>query len=115
MDRSEPIRVLHVLGGVGPGGAESRIMDLYRQMDREKIQFDFLVHSSRIRKAGDDPSLREPEFFDEEIRQLGGKIYALPKFKVYNYFTYRRAITRFFREHHEFRVVQGHMTSTAGI
>jgi glycosyltransferase involved in cell wall biosynthesis len=115
MDRSEPIRVLHVLGGVGPGGAESRIMDLYRQMDREKIQFDFLVHSSRIRKAGDDPSLRKPEFFDEEIRQLGGKIYVLPKFKVYNYFTYRRAITRFFREHHEFRVVQGHMTSTAGI
>lgn len=34
-------RVLHVLGGLGMGGAESRIMDLYRAMDREKIQFDF--------------------------------------------------------------------------
>ena len=34
----KPIRVLHVLGGVGLGGAESRIMDLYRQMNREEIQ-----------------------------------------------------------------------------
>ena len=39
----------------------------------------------------------------------------LPKFKVYNYLTYKRAIQDFFKRHHEFRVVQGHMTSTAGI
>ena len=45
----KPIHVLHVLGGVGLGGAESRIMDLYRQMDREEIQFDFLVHDSTVR------------------------------------------------------------------
>ena len=42
----EPVRVLHVLGGLSLGGAESRIMDLYRCMDREKVQFDFLVHQS---------------------------------------------------------------------
>ena len=48
----KPIHVLHVLGGVGLGGAESRIMDLYRQMDREEIQFDFLVHDSTVRKIG---------------------------------------------------------------
>lgn len=100
---SETIRVLHVLGGVGLGGAESRIMDLYRKMDRDEIQFDFLVHS------------RRPEFYDEEIGQLGGHIYVLPRFRVYNYFAYRKAVKRFFREHQEFRVVQGHMTSTAGI
>lgn len=115
MEMAEMIRVLHVLGGVGPGGAESRIMDLYRQMDREKIQFDFLVHSSAIKHAGDDPKLRKPEFYDEEIQRLGGRIYVLPKFRVYNYFSYKKAIRKFFREHREFRIVQGHMTSTAGI
>ena len=47
-DMSETVRVLHVLGGVGLGGAESRIMDLYRQMNRNEIQFDFLVHSSAV-------------------------------------------------------------------
>lgn len=126
------IRVLHVLGGVGLGGAESRIMDLYREMDRKKIQFDFLVHSkalNRSRKAPDERAGkacfaetgvdlwcdRAPEFYDEEIRRLGGHIYVLPKFKVYNYFAYKKAVRKFFEQHHEFRVVQGHMTSTAGI
>ena len=125
------IRVLHVLGGVGLGGAESRIMDLYRQMDRAEIQFDFLVHSEGMNhvhrgasgeagghfaEAGvDEWCGRKPELYDEEIRRLGGHIYVLPKFKVYNYFAYRRAVRQFFERHHEFQVVQGHMTSTAGI
>lgn len=104
---TEPIHVLHVLGGVGLGGAESRIMDLYRQMDRNEIQFDFLVHSEAMD--------RKPQFYDEEIQAMGGHIYVLPKFKVYNYFSYRRAVRDFFAAHREFRVVQGHMTSTAGI
>lgn len=112
---ADVIRVLHVLGGTGLGGAESRIMDLYRQMDRQEIQFDFLVHSSAVNCFREDAPEREPQFYDEEIRKLGGRIYVLPKFRVYNYFTYKRAIKNFFREHHEFRVVQGHMTSTAGI
>ncbi len=102
------IRVLHVLGGVGLGGAESRIMDLYRQMNRDEIQFDFLVHSADVNR-------RKPQFYDEEILAMGGHIYVLPKFKVYNYFSYKRAVRKFFAEHKEFRVVQGHMTSTAGI
>ena len=41
----EPIRVLQVLGGTSLGGAESRVMDSYRHMDRDRIQFDFCVHS----------------------------------------------------------------------
>ena len=52
----EPVRILHVLGGLSLGGAESRIMDLYRSIDREKMQFDFLVHSSG------------EEHFDKEIK-----------------------------------------------
>lgn len=109
------IRILHVLGGTALGGAESRIMDLYRQMDTEEIQFDFLVHSSAVKRAGDDASARRAQFYDEEIRVKGGHIYVLPKFKVYNYFAYRNAIRDFFSKHHEFKVVQGHMTSTAAI
>lgn len=112
---SETIRVLHVLGGVGLGGAESRIMDLYRQMDRDEIQFDFLVHCEAMNMCIGNKNVRKPQFYDQEIHQLGGRIYVLPKFKVYNYLTYRKAVQRFFEEHHEFRVVQGHMTSTAGI
>lgn len=109
------IRVLHVLGGTGLGGAESRIMDLYRQMNREEIQFDFLVHSSAVKHAGEDAKAREKQFYDDEILAMGGHIYVLPKFKVYNYPAYRKAVREFFASHREFAVVQGHMTSTASI
>lgn len=100
---SEPIRVLHVLGGLSLGGAESRIMDLYRNIDREKLQFDFLVHSAA------------EEHFDKEILSLGGRIYRVPRFKVYNWFGYKKALKQFFSAHKEFRAVHGHMTSTASI
>lgn len=97
------IRVLQVLGKTNLGGAESRIMDLYRHMDREEVQFDFLVH------------YREKGYFDEEIKKLGGEIYYLPSFRVYNYFAYKKACRAFFEEHKEFAAVHGHMTSTAAI
>lgn len=106
----EPIRVLHVLGGLSLGGAESRVMDLYRCMDREKVQFDFLIHRKDTASAA-----YKKDFYEEEVEALGGKVYALPKFMGYNYAAYRRAARDFFRAHHEFAVVQGHMTSTAAV
>lgn len=98
-----PIRILHVLGTTNLGGAESRIMDLYRHIDRTRVQFDFVVHKS------------EEGYFDEEITRLGGRIFRVPRFRIYNYFSYRKAFRDFFREHHEFRMVQGHITSSAVI
>lgn len=99
----EAIRVLHVLGTTNLGGAESRIMELYRCIDRSKVQFDFLVHT------------REEGHYSKEIHELGGHIYSLPRFKVINLAEYKKAIRSFFKEHREFVAVQGHMTSTASI
>lgn len=99
----EAVRVLHVLGNTNLGGAESRIMELYRHTDRNRVQFDFLVHSG------------EEGFFEKEIRELGGRIFRVPRFRIYNYFSYRKALKEFFQKHHEFALVQGHMTSTAAI
>lgn len=96
-------RVLQVLGKLNLGGAESRVMDLYRHMDRDRIQFDFLIH------------YREKCFFDEEIEKLGGKIYYLPSFRIYNYFSYKKACREFFESHSDYAAVHGHMTSTAAI
>lgn len=100
---TEPIRVLHVLGNTNLGGAESRIMDLYRHIDRGRVQFDFLVHTD------------EEGYFDREIREMGGRIYHVPRFRLYNYLFYKKAMQNFFAEHHEFKVVQGHITSSAAI
>lgn len=102
-EAQKQIRVLHVLGTTNLGGAESRIMELYRCINRSKVQFDFLVHTD---KEG---------HYSKEILELGGRIYSLPRFKVINLAEYRKAIKQFFQEHKEFVVVQGHMTSTASI
>lgn len=56
-------RVLHVMGTLNIGGAETFVMNLYRAVDREKIQFDFVVHYPR----------KTP--YADEIRTRGGRIY----------------------------------------
>ena len=105
----QPVRILHILGNTQLGGAESRIMDLYRHMDRSVVQFDFVVHS------------KEEGYFNEEIRKLGGRIFRVPRFRVLNYFSYCRAWKKLLQEHRdadgrsEFHMIQGHMTSTAAI
>lgn len=100
---AEPIRILHVLGSTDLGGAESRIMDLYRNIDRGAVQFDFLVHK------------QSKGYYEDEILSLGGRIFRVPRFQLYNYFVYRKALKNFFHVHNEFRMVQGHITSTAAI
>ena len=99
----EPIVVLHVVGRMDVGGAESRIMDLYRNIDREKVQFAFCQHTT------------DRCAFEDEVEALGGKVYHIPRFHVINYFSYKKAWKEFFWAHPEIKIVQGHMTSTAAI
>ena len=121
MTDKRPLRILHVLGTLEIGGAESRIMDLYRHIDRERVQFDFLVHTDAVPSGGagyDSDSLmavRRPQAFDAEVRSLGGRIYALPRPDTRHLLRYQEAVTRFFHEHNDFAAVEGHMTSMASI
>ena len=116
----QPVRVLHVLGRLNMGGAESRIMDLYRHIDRSKVQFDFLVHTEARPADGETTSgalmaARRPDDFDAEIYSLGGRIYALPRFNGRNFTAYRKAVRAFFTAHHDWVLVEGHMTSMASV
>ena len=60
-------RILHVVGGMNRAGAETMVMNLYRKIDREKYQFDFLYFTEEICD------------YDEEIKQLGGRIFKISK------------------------------------
>ncbi len=101
---SETIRVLQVLGRMDRGGAEAMIMNIYRNIDRQKVQFDFIVHTDA--KCA----------FDDEINELGGEIYRVPKYKVYNHFSYKKAwkdiLKRLSGTH---KIIHGHVYSTASI
>lgn len=76
------IRVLHVIRHMNTGGAETLIMNLYRNVDREKIQFDFLVFGDGI--------------FDKEINQLGGKIYYMKYLTEIGQIKFKKNLIEFF-------------------
>ena len=94
------IRVLQVVPNMHAAGLETFIMNVYRNIDRTKVQFDFLVH------------YEERCFYDDEIERLGGKIYRLSFREDSNIFNYCKSLNAFFREH-KYLVVHGHMASTA--
>lgn len=99
----QPIRVLIVNGKMICGGVEAFIMNLYRHIDRTKVQFDFLVH------------YKERYFYDDEIEKLGGKIYRLSFRNDKNFFKYKHDLKQFFKEHKEYSIVWGHMDGLAAI
>ena len=105
----EPIRVLHIVGRMDRGGIETMIMNLYRHVDREQVQFDFLAHYGR------------EAAYNEEIRAMGGRIYEMPALRddtriyYWRVFSYLRALNRFFKAHREYRIIHGHMTNTAAL
>lgn len=80
-----PIRVLHYAGRMNRGGMETFIMNLYRKIDRERVQFDFAVHGDQ---AGD---------FQEEISKLGGRFHYFPRMRK-NPLKYKAAWRKFWKE-----------------
>lgn len=63
------IRVAQILGKMNGGGVEQVVMNYYREIDREKVQFDFyLFKGSTLVPA-------------EEIKALGGRLFVLPTLK----------------------------------
>ena len=95
------IRILHVVHSMDCGGTENIIMNLYRNINREDIQFDFLVHTNK------------ECFFDGEIEELGGKIYRVSHYKMYNLLRYRKELHALFSQHKEWIAVHGHLGSCA--
>lgn len=96
------IRILQIVTQMERGGIETMLMNYYRQMDREQVQFDFLVH--RL----------ERKFYDDEIETLGGRIYRMPRLNPFNP-GYYRALSRFFSQHPEYRVVHAHLDCLSAI
>ncbi len=63
MDEAKKIKVLQVFGSLNMGGAESRMMDIYRNIDKKEVEFDFLTLSKD-----------ENQYYEKEIKELNGKI-----------------------------------------
>lgn len=100
-EKREPYRVLQVIGKMGLGGAENLIMNIYRSIDKSKVQFDFLVNDDGI--------------FDDEIKNMGGNIYKIPALQKIGGFSYSKKLRKFLLEHPEYEIIHSHMDQVSGI
>jgi len=89
------IRVLHSVSNMDRGGIETMLMNYYRHMDRDVIQFDFLCNKTK------------PGAYDDEIRSLGGKIYHTPGFNPFRYGEYIQLLKRI-KEENKCEIIHVH-------
>lgn len=96
-----PIRVLHVFNFFDQGGVENFVMNVYRNLDRSKVQFDFAF------------STLKDGFFDDEARSLGGNIYFYDSDRksLWNYF---RNLKRIVNEHGPYAAIHSHVYYFSG-
>ena len=97
-------RALHFIPAFSIGGVESLIMSLYRNTDRTKVQFDFLI------EVDDDL-----EVFNE-IKEMGGNVYCLPKLEKNHLLRYIKQIESFFSKNaSKFDIVHCHHIERATV
>ena len=95
------LRVLHVIGSLNVGGSQSFVINVYKEIDREKVQFDFVVD-------------RQNELqLKETIEELGGRVYYIPKYNGHNLCKVISMWRKFLTDHKEFKIIHSHIRSYA--
>lgn len=97
MEEREPIRIAHIVGKWVGGGVEAFLMNYYRNMDKSKIQFDFIIDKDSI--------ISPPE---EEIKQMGGRIFYIPPYQ--KIFSYQKELEKIFKNGH-YKIVHSHINT----
>ncbi|MBQ4227830.1 MAG: glycosyltransferase family 1 protein [Clostridia bacterium] len=90
------IRVLHSVSNMARAGIETMLMNYYREIDREQLQFDFLANKPI------------PGEYDEEIRSLGGRVFVSPGLNPLHYPAYRRCVKTLLADNPEIKILHAH-------
>ena len=90
------LRILHIVTYMGRGGLETMIMNYYRNIDRTKIQFDFIC---------DEDSTNIPY---DEIEKLGGRVIIVPPYQ--HIFAYLKKLKQIFKEN-KYKIVHSHINA----
>lgn len=97
-----PQRILYVNGGImNRGGIESYMMSYYRNMDKNKLQIDFIVHGY------------EKGVYDDEIEAMGGRIFRVPV-KSKDYFGNIRELKKIFHAN-DYKIIHSHMDAMSTV
>ncbi len=98
--KQRPIRILHVVGGMNRGGVETWLMHVLRNIDRDRFEIDFLVHTTK------------PCPYDEEVRSLGSRI--IPCLAPSQPRLYARNFQRIIKEYASYDIVHSHVHHFSG-
>lgn len=90
------IRVLHSVSNMDRAGIETMLMNYYRHIDRDKVQFDFLCNKTK------------PGAYDDEVKALGGRIYHSPGLNPAKLPIYMKFMKKLFSEHPEYKILEAH-------
>lgn len=90
------IRVLHSVSNMDRAGIETMLMNYYRHIDTDKVQFDFLVNKPK------------PGNYDDEIRRMGGNIYLSPGLNPVNYRKYLAFEKEIFLKNPDIKILHAH-------
>lgn len=96
METNEPIKIFQLIGSYKGGGVEAVVMNFYRNIDRNKIQFTFVC---------DEDSTDIPY---EEIEKLGGKIIIVPPYS--EPFKYHSALKKALKED-DYKIIHSHIST----
>ncbi len=90
------LRVLHSVSNMARAGIETMLMNYYREIDRSRIQFDFLANKP------------VPGEYDDEIRGMGGRVFVSPGLNPLHYPKYKRFVAELLKSSPEIRIVHAH-------
>lgn len=94
-------RVLHVFANLNLGGAESRILDIYRKLPKDKYQFDFVIMT------------KEKCHFEDEVISLGGRVFRVthPNQSIIRHFYQLLSLCK----ENKFHAIHSHVSYLSGV
>lgn len=90
------IRILHSVSNLDRGGIETMLMNYYRHIDRDKVQFDFVCNKLK------------PGAYDKEATDMGARIFHSPGLHPLRYPQYVQFFKKLVERHPEYRVLEVH-------
>lgn len=96
LSQPSPLRVAQVLNRMDSGGIEAVVMNYYRHIDHNRVQFDFYL--------AEDSSFPQRE----ELEKAGAGIYTIPAYS--KPFAYHKALYNAFRQR-KYAIVHAHLST----
>ena len=96
-------KVLQVLSGLSAGGAESMLMNIYRNIDTTKVKFDFVVFGN------------ENGIFSTEVINKGGKIFRVNALKEKGIINFIKEMKNIIKENGPYDAIHSHVDYLSGL